>query len=52
MDDPWTLIQERGAFNALSAGPTPKRVIGIPQVYKTLQQERGGDRHAAPTSSR
>jgi alkaline phosphatase len=47
-DDPWTLIQERSEFLALSTGSTPRRVIGIPQVYKTLQQERSGDRHAAP----
>jgi alkaline phosphatase len=47
-NDPWTLIQEREEFRALSTGPTPRRVIGIPQVYKTLQQERGGDRYADP----
>ena len=42
-DDPWTLIQERAEFQALATGPTPKRVIGVPQVYQTLQQGRSGD---------
>lgn len=48
VDDPWTLIQEREEFRALSTGPAPRRVIGIPQVYKTLQQERSGNRYADP----
>jgi len=48
MDDPWTLIQERAEFLAFSDGPTPARVIGVPQVYATLQQRRGGDRYADP----
>jgi alkaline phosphatase len=47
-DDPWTLIQTRAEFQALADGPTPKRVCGTAQVYKTLQQERGGDDNAAP----
>lgn len=42
-DDPWILIETLGEFQALASGPTPKRVIGIPQVYETLQQRRGGD---------
>ena len=48
VDDPWLLKQERAEFQALAAGPTPKRVIGIPKVYKTLQQGRSGDVHADP----
>jgi alkaline phosphatase len=46
LDDPWTLVQERAEFLALASGPTPARVIGVPQVNTTLQQGRGGDRHA------
>jgi alkaline phosphatase len=46
--DPWLLIQERAAFQALANGPTPKRVIGTAQVYQTLQQGRGGDGYADP----
>jgi len=44
----WTLIQTRSEFHALAAGPTPKRVIGLPFVFKTLQQERSGKGQAAP----
>jgi alkaline phosphatase len=47
-NDPWTLIESREEFQALSTGPAPRRVIGIPQVYKTLQQERSGNRYSAP----
>lgn len=46
--DHWTLIQDRADFQALSAGPTPKRVIGIPRVSSTLQAKRRGDVHAEP----
>jgi alkaline phosphatase len=38
--DPWTLIQTKGEFQALMAGPTPNRVLGTAQVYQTLQQGR------------
>ncbi len=47
-DDPWTLIQTRAEFLALASGATPDRVVGVAQVYKTLQQGRSGDGHAAP----
>jgi alkaline phosphatase len=48
-DDAWTLIEDREAFHALVADPSPpKRVLGVPRVAKTLQQGRGGDGHAAP----
>ena len=42
-DDAWTLIQSKDAFEALQSGETASRVIGVPQVYTTLQQARGGD---------
>ena len=38
--DPWTLIQIRSDFQWLMSGPTPKRVLGIPQVHSTLQYNR------------
>jgi alkaline phosphatase len=47
-DDAWTLVQSRADFQALMRGPTPKRVIGVPQVASTLQQGRGGDAKAGP----
>lgn len=47
-DDPWTLIQTLTEFQALAKGSTPKRIIGIPQVYQTLQQKRSGDAFADP----
>jgi alkaline phosphatase len=47
-DDPWVLIQERAEFQALMSGPTPTRVLGVAQVYQTLQQQRGGDAFANP----
>lgn len=46
--DPWFLIQAKEQFQALMNGETPKRVIGVPQVYTTLQQARGGDGKADP----
>ncbi len=44
--DPWLLIQDRAEFQQLMTGATPKRIIGIPKVAKTLQQERSGDTNA------
>lgn len=38
--DPWTLIQEPGEFRKLMKGDTPKRVLGVPKVRKTLQAYR------------
>jgi alkaline phosphatase len=46
--DPWTLIQERSAFQALGAGATPARVMGLPQVFTATQQKRGGNATADP----
>ncbi len=48
LDDAWKLVQTRADIQALAAGPTPKRVCAVPQVYTTLQQARGGDGAAAP----
>ncbi|MCX6282262.1 MAG: alkaline phosphatase [Bacteroidetes bacterium] len=38
--DPWTLITSEKDFRKLMSGKTPKRVLGIPEVYSTLQQAR------------
>ncbi|MCX5770511.1 MAG: alkaline phosphatase [Candidatus Hydrogenedentes bacterium] len=46
--DPWALIETRDQFQALGAGDTPKRVLGVAEVDTTLQQERGGDKKAGP----
>jgi len=46
--DPWTLIQTRAEFQSLMTGPAAARVLGVPQVYRTLQQERGVAPHAKP----
>jgi alkaline phosphatase len=48
VDDPWLLIQDRVEFQALMTGDTPERVLGVAQVYKTLQQGRDGDGMADP----
>jgi alkaline phosphatase len=44
----WKLIQTHQEFQKLMVGDTPNRVIGVPQLYQTLQQERGGDGYADP----
>jgi alkaline phosphatase len=46
--DPWTLIESRGDFQRLMTGETPKRLLGVPQVYQTLQYKRDGDRNSEP----
>lgn len=46
--DDWTVIQSRADFQSLASGDAPARLIGIPQVYTTLQQARSGDGQAAP----
>lgn len=45
--DSWALIQLKTDFEAMQAGETPDRLLGIPQVYTTLQQSRSGDGKAA-----
>jgi len=37
----WTLVQTKAEFEALAAGPTPGKVLGVAQVASTLQQARG-----------
>ena len=37
---PRKLIQTKAEFEALVDGPTPTRIVGTPQVAKTLQQSR------------
>ena len=39
----WTYIEDRDDFIALADGPTPKRVLGIPKAYSTLNQGRFRD---------
>jgi alkaline phosphatase len=46
--DNWAFIQTRQEFQNLASGETPKRVIGVAQVYTTLQQSRSGDGNADP----
>jgi alkaline phosphatase len=46
--DAWTLIQTQEEFEDMGNGDTPARVIGVPQVYTTLQQARAGDAKADP----
>lgn len=38
--DPWTVITNEKDFRKLMSGKTPKRVLGVPEVYSTLQQGR------------
>jgi alkaline phosphatase len=38
--DPWKLIQDISEFRSLTNGATPKRVIGVPKVFETLQCRR------------
>jgi alkaline phosphatase len=38
--DAWTVISDLREFKDLVEGKTPKRVLGCPQVYSTLQQSR------------
>lgn len=46
--DAWALIETRDAFQALASGATPGRVLGVPQVFETLQYRRGGNALADP----
>ncbi len=48
INDPWAVIQTREQFQQLAYGETPKRLLGIAQVWETLQQNRSGDANAAP----
>jgi len=44
--DPWVLIEDQADFQKQMTGPTEKRLIGIPKVGATLQQNRGGEKYA------
>lgn len=46
--DPWVLVQDRADFEKLAAGKTPPRVLGLPRVRETLQEQRAGDLTADP----
>lgn len=46
--DPWTLVEKRADFQQLASGPTPQRLLGIPQVSRTLQQDRSGNPQTRP----
>lgn len=41
--DPWTFIETKEDFEALTEGATPERVFGVAQVGSTLQQGRTGN---------
>lgn len=38
--DPWTVITDVNSFGSLVNGESPRRVLGSPEVYSTLQQSR------------
>ncbi|MBD3184154.1 T9SS type A sorting domain-containing protein [Candidatus Poribacteria bacterium] len=38
--DPWTVVQDLSEFHKYMNGPTPKRLLGVPKVYQTLQYNR------------
>ncbi|MBD3221609.1 alkaline phosphatase [bacterium] len=45
--DPWTVVESREAFVRLAGeGQPPTRVLGLPRVRETLQEQRGGDARA------
>jgi alkaline phosphatase len=47
--DKWTLVETRDDFLRLTETPdAPMRLLGIPQVARTLQQKRQGNDQASP----
>jgi alkaline phosphatase len=38
--DAWSVIRDKSQFQAMATGDTPKRVIGLPKVYQSLQYYR------------
>lgn len=46
--DKWNLIQTKDEFESLQSGSTPGRVLGVPEVYTTLQLNRSGEKTADP----
>lgn len=47
-EDKWTLICDRDDFRKMNNGRTPERVLGIPKIRGTLQNNRAGDNLASP----
>ncbi|MBN1394922.1 MAG: alkaline phosphatase [Pirellulales bacterium] len=43
---PWKLVESKADFEALTAGPTPDKVLGTARVAATLQEKRGSGRAA------
>ena len=50
-DGAWTLIERKGEFDSLAAGlgKAPERLIGVAEVYSTLQEARSGGNAATDT---
>jgi alkaline phosphatase len=50
--DSWTVIRDIEDFRGLQRGKTPKRVLGCPKIYETIQQARvfsnGETKNSAP----
>lgn len=49
--DIWTIVESQESFQDLSKGTTPKRVLGVARVAKTLQQKRENQSDSAHKSS-
>ena len=47
---PWKLVETKADFEALTSGPTPPKVLGVPQVAGTLQQNRTRNRATLPAA--
>ena len=39
----WKLVETKADFEALAAGPAPRKVLGVAQAATTLQEKRKGD---------
>jgi len=46
--DPWKFVESRQGIRNLARGIPPKRVLGIAQVFTTLQQARSGNPFLEP----
>ncbi len=46
--DPWHLIDSKQEFVESAGSESPRRILGIPRCYHTLQQERDGNAEALP----
>lgn len=46
--DKWKLVQTQTEFKLLENGTTPKRLLGVPTVFETLQCNRSGNTQALP----